>query len=49
VELLRDDWRSLHYFRERKYEPLVEESGSTRSGDVRRSRRIYWRGLLKGS
>ena len=41
VELLREDWRRLHFWKKRKYEPLVEEFGSTRSGDVRRSRRIY--------
>jgi hypothetical protein len=49
VELLREDWSNLHFFKNRRYEPLIEEFGSTKSGEMRRSRRIYWRKLLKGS
>jgi len=49
VELLPEDWRSLPFFKRRKYEPVVEEFGSTTSEKVRRSRRIYWCGLLKRS
>ena len=46
VDRLQEDWRGSYFFRRLKYEPVLEDYGSSRSGGKRESRRLYWRRLL---
>jgi len=46
AEILKDEWKDLSYFKGMKYEPLLEDFGSTCDGACRQSKRIYWKRLL---
>jgi len=47
TERLRDDWRSLWYFKRMHYEPVLDDFGSQKTGEgLRRSRRIQQHLLL---